>query len=317
MVNRKIYFDEELHKYTDELSNPYTSVTTIISKYYEGFKTKEMAERCAKIGRNPSHAKYLKYKGKSAKQLIYEWENTKNVACEKGTKKHNYFETIIREGTNYNKIKNNYTGNRIYTIEDVINDNKIGRLDLSYFEQQGIKQKYPVIYNIIKDLVSAGFLIYAEIGVYDPINMICGLIDIILIRNNEFIILDWKTNAAPIKFESGYFVKDNYGNLTEEYILNNHFFYHPLDYVPASTGHKYSMQLSGYAELVESFGFVHKGSILCHIRTVSTNKFTEQDFDEVKIIQPLDLKKDFKLMKEHHTTISKVKEIDKLEPKLF
>jgi hypothetical protein len=300
---RNIYFDEEQHKYTDNLGNPYTSVTTLISKYYEGFKAIEIAEACEHIGKNPKHPKYLKYKGKTVKQLLYEWEKNKDDACEKGTKKHNYFELAVRESTNYRKIKSNFQNNRIYTIDDIINDDTIGRIDIDFFEKKGIKENYPQIFNIIKELTDKGFLIYAEIGVYDSVNMICGLIDIILIRNKEFIILDWKTNSMPIRYEAGYFEKDDYGQITDNFINKDSYFYTPLNNIPASTGHKYSMQLSGYANMVESFGFKHLGSILTHIRDI---KFGLTTKEEVKLLNVLDLKNEFEIMKEHHHTLNKI-----------
>lgn len=298
MEKRKLYFNEELHRYTDELNNVYTSTTTIIHKYYDEFKSKEVAAACERIGRNPSHPKYLKYKGKTVKQLLHEWEITKNTACDKGTNKHNFLETCIRASTNYKLIKGNYINDRIYTIDDILSDESVGRLKLDYFEEAGIKDRYPIIYNIIADLVKLGWKIYAEIGVYDSDNIISGLIDVLLVRDNEFIILDWKTNAQPIRFETGYFEKDNDGRTTDNFISKMDWFYAPIGHVPASVGHKYSLQLSGYANMVELFGLKHKCSILCQIREV-TDKW-DQVTEEVNILNVVDLKYEFKLIKEHH-----------------
>ncbi len=311
MEKRRIYFNEELHSYTDELGNKYTSTTTLISNYYEKFKAIEIAEACERIGKNPRHPKYLKYKGKSKKQLLYEWDQTKDIACEKGTKKHNYFEDSIRSATGYKLINNQYINDRIYTLDDVIGDRKIGLINIEYFESKGIKEKYPIIFNVIHKLTQAGYLIYAEIGVYDPINLISGLIDVLLIRGNEFIILDWKTNAAPIMFESGYFDKDERGILTDKFITKVETFHDPISYIPASVGHKYSMQLSGYAEMTERFGFIYKGSILCHIRSIEAgiiDKLNNVDKEEVKLINVLDLRTEFKKIKEHHYNLNHMKE---------
>ena len=94
---RNIYFDEELHRYTDDLDNVYTSTTTLIGKYHEDFNTDMMAEICEKIGKNPRHPKYLKYKGKTKKQLLYEWKAETERACNQGTVKHNFLETAVKE----------------------------------------------------------------------------------------------------------------------------------------------------------------------------------------------------------------------------
>ena len=97
----KIFFDEPTHKYTDEYGNVYTSMTTCIKQYTEEFAKLDIARACERIGRNPNHPKYLKYRGKSAKQLMHEWDDTSTKACEKGNMKHNYLEAII---DNANKI---------------------------------------------------------------------------------------------------------------------------------------------------------------------------------------------------------------------
>jgi hypothetical protein len=307
MEKRRIYFNEELHSYTDELGFVYTSTTTLISKYYDKFKSAEIARACARIGRNPGHPDYLKYKGKSEKQLIYEWETTKDVACAKGTKKHNYFEDVVRTSTGYKLIAGNFINGHIYTLDDVIGDRRIGLINIEYFEQHGIKDKYPIIFNIIYELTKIGFLIYAEIGVYDSVNYISGLIDIIMIKGNDFIIIDWKTNAAPIMFETGYFKKDNLGNITNNFIYKDEYFNSPLSYLPSSVGNKYSLQLSGYANLTEGFGLNYKGMILCHIRTLPTGMIGQLhnvEQEEVKVVPVVDLRSDFIKLKEHHYNLN-------------
>ena len=55
-----MYFNEEEHKYTDDLGNGYISVTTLIGKYTQEFKKEEIAAACERIGKNPRHPKYQK-----------------------------------------------------------------------------------------------------------------------------------------------------------------------------------------------------------------------------------------------------------------
>ena len=57
---RILYFNEEEHKYTDDLGNGYISVTTLIGKYTQEFKKEEIAAACERIGKNPRHPKYQK-----------------------------------------------------------------------------------------------------------------------------------------------------------------------------------------------------------------------------------------------------------------
>lgn len=198
---RILYFNEEEHKYTDDLGNGYISVTTLIGKYTQEFKKEEIAAACERIGKNPRHPKYQKYKGKTKKQILWEWEQETIKACDKGTKKHNYLETAIKTCNGYKLNANGFINDRIYTIDDIVGSHKYGKLNLEYFVKTGIREKYPDIFSLIAALVTKGYHIYAEIGVYDSQNLVSGLIDILLIRDKEFIILDWKTNKAPIRFE--------------------------------------------------------------------------------------------------------------------
>lgn len=61
---RILYFNEEEHKYTDDLGNGYISVTTLIGKYTQEFKKEEIAAACERIGKNPRHPKYQNIKVK-------------------------------------------------------------------------------------------------------------------------------------------------------------------------------------------------------------------------------------------------------------
>ena len=98
---RTLYFNEEAHKYTDDLNNEYISVTTLIGKYTNEFEKEKVAEACEKIGKNPKHPKYLKYKGKTKKEILWEWEQETIKACNKGSIKHNYLEDCIYIITEY------------------------------------------------------------------------------------------------------------------------------------------------------------------------------------------------------------------------
>lgn len=284
---RTLYFDEEFHKYTDNLGCSYISTTTLIGNYYSKFDKDAIAKACERIGKTPNHPKYLKYKNKTAKQLLFEWEEETKLACNKGSKKHNYLESTIKSSNGYNINAKGFINGRIYTIDDVIKGHNYGQLSLDYFKQTGIDQTYPQIYNIICDLVKAGFKIYAEIGVYDAEYGVSGLIDILLIRGKEFIILDWKTNKAPIRFESGYYEKDKYGKLVlDNFILTpDKTFHAPIQHLPDSVGNHYTMQLSTYDYLVESFGFRNITNILCHIRRIEDfNINTDEETEEVTFI---------------------------------
>jgi hypothetical protein len=276
-------------------------MTTCIKHYVEDFKMLDIAKACERIGKGQtkqgtSHPKYLKYKGKTAKQLVYEWTETADIACAKGSIKHNYLEEGIKVATGFITSDKKYTGNRTYTIQDIVGNHDFGRIDISYFGLSGIRDKYPIIYNTILSLHEQGYSFYAEIAVFDINRLISGLIDLLAINHNNktFVILDWKTNRNPITFTPGYFEKDEKGRITDTFIEKFSTFAPPIDNVPDSVGHKYSMQVSGYASLVELFGFTYRGNIICHIGLSDVN---DDDSPEVvKLILAQDLRREANIM---------------------
>ncbi len=301
MTNRIIYFNEELHKYTDDLSNPYISVTTLIGQYVNKFDSKAMAKHCALSGQrgNP------KYKGKSYEQLLEEWEIATKEACEKGTSKHNKLELAVKQANGYNLIGNSkFINDRLCTIVDILQDNNFGKLSLDYFVKTEINTTYPLIFNSIKSLHELGYNIYAESGVFDFTRLISGLIDLLFLKDNKvFIIGDYKTNKSDIKYEAGYFEKDNNGNLTTNYIYTNKKMKYPLNHLEDSVGNHYALQLSTYAYLLEQFGLECKGLVLYHIRDKETVD-SEGNLTRTEIVEPHNikyLKDEVKAMINHYT----------------
>lgn len=264
----KLFFDEELHKYTDEYGNTYTSVTTYLGDFSNKFDVDTMARNCARAGRkgNP------KYVGKTEAMLKAQWSYLTKIACDAGNEKHSFLETAIKQSTGYTTIgQNKYIKGRIHTIPSILNNPSYGRIDYSYFLTSGIKDKYPTIYQAITILHNQGFSFYAEIGVFSISHLISGLIDLLAIKGNLFYIIDWKTNKAPIRWEAGYYEKDNFGNLTDSYRLTMQKMKKPISHLEDSTGNKYGLQLNMYAGLTERFTVNDKhlqciGILLCHIR---------------------------------------------------
>jgi hypothetical protein len=260
---RTLYFDEHAHKYTDDIDTPYTSVTTVISKYVEEFDAYQIASACEKIGKNPDHPKYELYAGKTAEQLLVQWKHTNKRALDKGNYKHNYMEATIKGNSNF---KNRKGSNMLYTLDDIQMNHDYGRLNIEeVFDRIGIK--YPGIYAILLHLHTNGFRFYAELGVYDSNYEVSGLIDLFVVNdNNEFYIIDWKTNRAPIRYESGYWSKTKDDKL-KDYVFTDNTLKHPMNHLPLSIGVEYALQTSIYALLAESFGYSTLGIIICHIRT--------------------------------------------------
>jgi len=290
----KLFFDEERHKYYDEYNNPLTSVTTVIGKYEYKFDAQKMARICWKSGLkgNP------KYAGKSVEQLLREWDKTSKDALAQGNEKHNYLEVAVKDSSQFYKFHSRHPGNnrRLYTIPEVIEHPGYGELSLQVFVETGIKDRYPAIYNTIATLVGYGYRIYSEIACFSIELLVTGLIDILLIRGKSFIILDWKTNKAPIRFDSGYWEKDATGALTNVWCPNDHMFKFPLTHLASSIGNKYAIQLATYAYLVSTFGLKCEGLILCQI-------VQNIDGTETTKIEPYPmLLKEAEAMLRHHVT---------------
>ena len=300
---RTIYFNEEAHKYTNELGIPYTSTTTVIKNYEVKKDFEGIAKACEKIGQNPRHPKYEHYKGKTWKQLLAKWEDTTKTACEFGTEKHSYLEQAVKNANGYNRNGNGYIDDKIATLDEIIAKHNYGRITIEDFRNTGIDIKYPEIFNIIVGLTKAGYYIYAEIGVYDDAYGISGLIDILCINHKtlEFIILDWKTNKAPIKFESGHYEKLPDGRLDlDKWKSTNDKMQYPINDLDDSTGNHYALQLSTYAYLVTTFGYTFKGIILCHIRPIEQKFLNREDWKEVVEVYKFPyLEKQVKLMMNH------------------
>lgn len=261
IAQRQILFDAPTHTYRDNLGNKYTSCTTVIGQYHEKFDTKAMARACYRSGLkgNP------KYAGKSEAQLIKEWETTTKEACDWGNEKHDFNDTSVKEANGYFSLLKRKTG-ETYTIFDVRVNPVFGKLDIARFIETGFPDKYPIIFAVFKGLVDDGWNIYSELTVYNPDYLISGMIDIIAIKDDYCFIVDWKTNAADIRFESGYFIKDVFGNRTSEFKYTDKVMTIPGFKIPDSVGHKYSLQVSTYGHLASFFGLTYVGSIIFHIR---------------------------------------------------
>lgn len=262
----KLYLNEKDHIYNDEGDLEYISATQLIQYYFEEFDTIGIAKSCAKVGRNPFHPKYDKYRGMSIEALINLWNKDKVDGLDKGNRKHNYFEDAIKRANNYRRIEGKYINDRLHTIFDIIDNPKVGQLNLDYFIKTGIDKRYPEIYDFILKVVSKGYRIYAEVGVHVKEYLLSGLIDVLFLNPPYFVILDWKTNKALLRWESGYYEKDGNRRLTEKYIKTNKYLRYPISHLQASDGNKYSIQVSEYAYMLEYYGLQCKKIVLAHIR---------------------------------------------------
>lgn len=254
-----LYFKEEGHKYNDSLGNSYTSVTTLIhDNYVPKFNKKYWLHKKARE------------LGVSEKTLEKQWQAITDEACARGTATHNGIEDAIKEVSMFKqaiRYLNNISDGRVVTVAD-IPFFKAKPLDVEKFKE-ATNNKYPEIYRVFEFYTNKGYTIYSEIGAFLIDYRLSGTIDILCIRDTDFIILDWKTNRNGLQFESGYFRKDKSvkpAQLTNEYVRKSEYMLPPLNYLPNCNGYHYTMQLSMYARMVELIlGIPCVGLGLCHI----------------------------------------------------
>jgi len=252
-------FDEPTHKYTDTFGNPYISTTTILGQYKKAFDKKYWL------------TKKSKELGISEKRLEGQWQTITDEACARGNKTHNGIEDGIRGISMFKeavKHINRSTGDMV-TIADIPNINMhIKELSIKDFIEC-TENKYPEIYRVLQYYVDNGYKIYAEIGGFLLDYLISGTIDVLIIRDDRFVIGDWKTNRGGLKFTSGYYKKDKTqtpAQTTDIWVPKNDTLLAPVNNLPECNGMIYNLQLSLYATMVEIIlGIPNAGLWLAHI----------------------------------------------------
>lgn len=255
----KLMFEEKEHSYTDTFGNSYLSTTQLLHQYSPSFD------------KNYWLRKKSKELGISSKELAKQWQDITDEACERGTKTHNGLENGIKGSSIFKEaVKNMIRPNgEMITIADIPNiDLKIKQLDIKQFIEM-TENKYPKIYEILSYYSNNGYKIYAEIGAFLIDYLISGTIDVLCIRDDQFVIGDWKTNRGGLKFEAGYYKKDKSqkpAQMTDVWITKNDKLLPPVNHLPQCNGSIYNLQLSMYAFMVETIlGIPCAGLWLCHI----------------------------------------------------
>lgn len=277
-----LYFKEEGHKYNDSLGNSYTSVTTLIhDNYVPKFNKKYWLHKKAKE------------LGISEKQLEKQWQDITNEACARGTITHNRLEDAIKEVSMFKEAiqyLNNISDGRVVTVAD-IPFFKVKPLDIEKFKE-ATNNKYAEIYRIFQFYIDKGYTIYSEIGAFLIDHLLSGTIDILCIKDTDFVILDWKTNRDGLQFESGYYKKDKTtkpAQLTNEWVSKSEYMLPPLNYLPNCNGYHYTMQLSMYARMVELIlGIPCVGLGLCHIASPFVKNNYGMPYRDVNNQYPID-----------------------------
>lgn len=255
----RLIFKEEGHKYNDTFGNEYKSTTTLLHDYAPKFDTK----------------RWLRFKSKelgiSEKQLAAQWKNITEEACTRGTATHNGLENGIRTSSMFKEAVNYMIKDdgEMITIADIPNINlNIKELNIKDFIEL-TENKYPKIYKVLGYYANAGYKIYSEIGGFLIDYLVSGTIDVLCIRDDQFVIGDWKTNRGGLKFEAGYYKKDKSQKPqqdTDVWVSTNELLLPPVSHLPNCNGSIYNLQLSLYAFMVETIlGIPNAGLWLCHI----------------------------------------------------
>lgn len=240
----KLTFKEEGHSYTDSLGNSYLSATTLLHRYAPSFDKSYWLKRKAK----ELHI--------SEKRLEQQWKDITEEACKRGTNTHNGLEdgikgsSMFKEAVKYMKKPNG----EMITVADIPNINEnVKSMDLKEFIEL-TENKYPKFNKVLEYYTSNGYKIYSEIGCFLIDYLISGTIDVLLLREDRFVIGDWKTNRGGLKFEAGYYKKDKSQTPAQEtdvWVPKNENLLAPVNNLPNCNGSIYNLQLSLYATMVE------------------------------------------------------------------
>lgn len=255
----RIIFQEETHKYTDTLGNSYKSTTTLLHEYAPKFDREFWLKQKAK----ELHT--------TEEKLAKQWDTITKEAQEQGTAYHNELEDSIKGNSMFTEavkymIKPN---GEMVTVADIPNINEnVRQLDIKEFKD-ATENKYPEIYNVFQYYIDRDYKIYSEIGAFLLDYLISGTIDILCLREDQFVIGDWKTNRGGLKFESGYYKKDKTQKPYQEtdiWVHKNECLLPPVGHLPYCNGSIYNLQLSQYAFFVEYIlNIPCAGLWLCHI----------------------------------------------------
>ena len=328
---RNIVFNEALHKYTDEKGYNYKSVTTLIGEVEQDFNTVYWAVYRALDKADYKPRPFLesneiecrinnkRYKMPlsfyidaklpiihTANEIQNIWKQITTDSCIWGNSKHKFLEDCVN-AVNNDEIQNI----KIHSIQSN-RGFKYKITTLEEFKKSELQNIYPAIHNKLCEYLANGWTIYAEKRVYHSKYRIAGTIDILLVRGNQFLILDWKTNKKELKFKEGYYKKvwnkeRTVKIETDEFVEINKGLKFPLTHLPASKGTTYTLQLSLYALIVESWGLECTGLILCHFRSkldklgnpILDNK-NERIEHAPKVYQLTYLKQDCTALLNHH-----------------
>lgn len=270
MIKRTIVFNEELHTYTDEELNPYTSVTTLIGKYTPIFNKEYWSKYKAKET------------GLSQNQVLDNWKEINDESKVKGNREHKLLEDSVNEAISFNKNENfKFAKEQLLTTAlNRLTGHEFTNVNVDILAQSNLAKKYPTIFEFLRTKINQGWKIYVEKRTYSYEHLVAGTIDCLLVRGKQFMIVDWKTNKKELHFKPGYYKKVN-GIESTQWVDTNDTMLGPLKHLPHCKGTIYTMQLSLYAYILELWGLQCIGLVLYHIREELLPKAYDIIYDKI------------------------------------
>ena len=159
---RTITFTEASHKYEDGQGGRYQSVTTWLKQFFKPFDAPRMAARVAKRD------------GREVADVVAEWNNKRDTACEFGTRTHEIAEAVLLQQTAPHQPRDERETRAFFLATDYAETLR------TWANENGGQ-------------------VYVERVVADPANLLAGTIDLQVDFADCTWLIDWKTNASLTK----------------------------------------------------------------------------------------------------------------------
>jgi len=329
MKKVELYFEPVEHKYTDAEGNVYTSVTTLIGQITPEYPARFWAMYRAldqtgiyKLRPDPDSDKILVdgkwyttdelYQGiiktnKTPQQITKGWKSITQRSLDRGNKTHDYLENCINDF--YGKDKNCNT----FEMSDVAQPTFKFKIEKeAQLDNSPLQSSHKTVYDTLKKMLKAGYVLYAEKRVYSYEHKVSGTIDVLAVRSytddkgkihRQFWIVDWKTNKDILKFKPGYYKKEWNADRTEKvktdkWVDKDERYNYPLHTLQISKGMGYAIQLSIYAYICELWGLECQGLILFHLRETDEKVYPPRYYGIKYLKHEIELLMDWKLQKQ-------------------
>ena len=255
-VKEIIKFVEDTHTYTYG-DIKYSSMTGVVASMEEHVDFNQKAEEYVKKHSRETILKKLseswKITLKDAKERWGDVEFTKDTILKIWKDKSDYAKRV---GTGYHKFKE----------DSLIKESRdLGKSIYTQREEKGIKYSF--------DLSKLESGIYPEMILYDHEHLITGTSDIVIIDGKYIDIEDHKTSEEITTKGTAYF-RPELGRKTVKMLMT------PLSHLEDINYNHYALQLSGYAYMLERYGYTPRKLQINHVI------FENKDLGIVKEVIP-------------------------------